>query len=307
MTDIATGSLVKHSSLGVGKVVAVEATALHVFFPQTETCQAAKLRWPAARPFLTQDGVEHDAWLAGLTSFALDPKTGRYALASNFLSHDEAVAEFLRTYPRGFADPAYLGDGTRKRDRAAKWRAASAEWALVFGDGQGQRLMADGDPREVIRKALRIGRHVTSVPGSIDPEALAEALEPGDVSAAFFDALFGLLSVPSPARPRWDRLFAASDALGVEPALAWPMATLFPFLADPTRHVLLLPKAACSAAARLGCDLRYKPAPNWGSYSALRRFSEQLLEKLRAQGAADFVDVEAFLHAVATPVPRRKR
>src|SRR5690242_8164071 len=82
MTDIATGTLVKHVSLGIGKVVAVEPTAVHVFFPESEKRYAAKLRWPAARPLLTKDGVESNAWLEGLTSFALDAATGRYALAA---------------------------------------------------------------------------------------------------------------------------------------------------------------------------------------------------------------------------------
>ncbi len=307
MTDIATGSLVKHVSLGIGKVVAVEATAVHVFFPQGEKRCAVKLRWPAARPLLTQDGVESDAWLAGLTSFALDPKTGRYALAANFLTHDEALAEFLKVFPQGFADPAYVGDGSGKRERASRWRAASSEWAQAFGGGQGERLLADGELREVVRRALRVGRHVIRVPGAFDEEALEEALGPGEVVAPFFDALFGLLSAPSPARPRFEKLFTASEALGVEPDLAWPMATLFPFVADPAHHVLLLPKAACGAAARLGCDLRYKPAPSWATYTALRAFSEQLLEKLRPQGARDFIDVEGFLHAVGTPASRKKR
>lgn len=307
MIDIANGSLVKHVSLGIGKVVAVEPTAVHVFFPQSEKRYAAKLRWPAAGALLTRDGVEPNAWLAGLTSFALDPKTGRYALAANFVSHADAIAEFLKTFPGGFADPAYVGDGSGKRERASRWRAASLEWTQVFGGGQADQLLADGELREVVRRALRVGRHVTSVPGAIDEDVLEEALEPGDVVEAFFGALFGLVSVPSPTRARFEKLFAAADALGVEPDLVWPVATLFPFVADPSRHVLLLPKPACGAAARLGCNLRYKPALNWVTYNAMRGFSEQLLEKLRPHGARDLIDVEAFLHALGTPAPRRKR
>ena len=307
MANIANGSLVKHVSLGVGKVVAVEPSAVHVFFPGSEKRFAAKLRWPAAQPLLTQDGVEHDAWLAGLTSFALDPKTGRYALAANFLSHEDAVLEFSKTFPGGFTDPAYVGDGTGKRERASRWRAATSEWTRALGGGQGEQLLADGELREVIRRALKVGRHVSSVPGAVALEALAEALEPADVVSDFFGALFGLLSVPSPVRARFEKLFATAEALGVAPDLVWPVATLFPFVADPSRHTLLLPKPACSAAARLGCDLRYRPAPNWVSYEALRGFSAQLLEELRPLGARDFVDIEAFLHAVGTPAPRRKK
>ena len=307
MNDIATGTLVKHVSLGVGKVVAVEPTAVHVFFPESKKRYAAKLRWPAAQPLLSRDGVEPDAWLGGLTSFALDRSTGRYALAANFLSHGDAIAEFLKTFPQGFADPAYVGDGSGKRERASRWRAASSEWARAFGGGQGERLLADGELREIVRRALRVGKHVTSIPGAIDQDTLAEALEPDEVGAAFFDALFGLISVPSPARARFEKLVRASAALAVGPDLVWPMATLFPFLAEPSRYVLLLPKPACAAAARLGCDLRFDAAPNWFTYNALRAFSGQLLDELRENGATDFIDVEAFLHSLGTPASRRKR
>ncbi len=299
MTAIATGSLVKHNSLGIGKVVAVEATAVHVFFPGSERRYAAKLRWPAASPLLTIAGVEPDAWLQGLTSFSFDPGAGRYALAANFLSHDDAIAEFLEAYPQGFVDPAYLGTNGGKRERAPRWRAASAEWSQALGGGEGERLLADGDLRELARRALRVGAHVTRILGTLDQDVLAEALAPGDVVATFFEALFGLLSVPSPTRARFEKLFAASDALGVEPGVAWTMATLFPFVAQPERHVLLVPKSACGAATRLGCDLRFTPTPSWGTYAALRSFSAQLLEKLRASGARDFIDVEGFLHATA--------
>jgi hypothetical protein len=307
MIEIANGSLVKHVSLGIGKVVAVEPTAVHVFFPQSEKRYAAKLRWPAAEPLLTQAGIEPDAWLAGLSSFALDPECGRYALAANFVSHADAIAEFLKVFPGGFADPTYVGDGGGKRERASRWRAASSEWIQALGGGQGDRLLDDGDLGEVVRRALRVGRHVTSVRGTVEQEALEEALEPTDVTLAFFRAVFGLLSLPSPARARFEKLFRASGALGVAPDLIWVTTTLFPFLADPSRHVLLLPRSTCGAAARLGCDLRFKPAPNWTTYNALRGFSEQLLEGLRVHGARDLIDVEVFLHTLATPVPRRKR
>jgi hypothetical protein len=307
MIDIPNGSLVKHVSLGIGKVVAIEPTAVHVFFPRSETRYAAKLRWPAAGALLTREGVEADAWLAGLTSFSLDPKTGRYALAANFLSHADAIAEFLKTFPGGFADPAYVGDGTGKRERAFRWRAASLEWTQLLGGGQGDQLLADGEIPEVVRRVRRVARHATTVPGGVDEDVLEEALEPGDVVEAFLGALFGVVSVPSPARPRFEKLFAAAEALGVEPDLAWPMATLFQFIADPSRHVLLLPKPACGAAARLGCDLRYKPAPSWITYNALRGFSGQLLDELRPHGARDFIDVEGFVHFLGTPPTRRNK
>jgi hypothetical protein len=303
MHEIATGSLVKHRSLGIGKVVAVEAEALHVFFPESASRYAAKLRWPTVSPMLTREGFEPNAWLEGLTSFAMDATAGRYALAANFISQDEALANFLETYPEGFADPAYLGSGSTKKERASRWRAAGAEWAELFGEGKGERLLADGEFKDLTRKALRVAAHVTKIPGVIEQEVLEEALEPGDVATGFFEALFGYLSVPSPARARFEKLCAASNALGAPSDASWPLATLFPFLAVPTRQIVLVPRSTTGAASRLGCDLQYQAAPNWATYTRLRDFAGRLLEKLQPSGAIDFVDVESFLHATAARRP----
>jgi hypothetical protein len=43
------------------------------------------------------------------------------------------------------------------------------------------------------------------------------------------------------------------------------------------------------------------------TYGVFRALSQQLLERLRSHGARDFVDIEAFLYAIGTPAPRRKR
>ncbi len=303
MTAIATSSLVKHVSLGIGKVVAVEPTAVHVFFPSSDKRFAAKLRWPAASALLTDAGVGPNPWLEGLTSFAFDAASGRYALASNFLSHDDAIAEVLQAYPGGFADPAYVGDGSGKRDRARNARAAHAEWRRAFGAGEGERLIGEGDVAELARRAIRVAAHVARTPGVIDIDALAEALEPGDVVKGYFEALFGVLATSTATRARIERAFANSEALGIQPDAAWAMATLFPFLAAPERFVLVVPKLASAAAARLGCDARLKPSPNWATYAALHGLSAQLLEKLRPHGARDFIDVDCFLHLVATRRP----
>jgi hypothetical protein len=299
MTEIAKGMLVQHASLGVGKVVAVEATALHVFFPAAEKRFAAKLRWPAVKPLLRADGVERDAWLEGLSSFTLDRAEGRYALAETWMTHDQALAGFLAEYPQGFEDPAYLGTGGgARRVRAPRWRAAGAEWAAAMGNGEADRLLAAGEVRELVRRALRIEKHLALVPGTFEQGVLKQAFEDPDAALPFFTALFETLAAP-PARARMEKLFAAAEALDAEPALAWPIATVFPFVADPARYVFLWPRTACAAAERLGCDLRYDAAPNWATYAALRAFSAQLLARLEASGARDFVDVEAFLHAMA--------
>lgn len=71
--------LVSHATLGVGKVVAVEPTAVHVFFAGGDKPGATKLRLPAARAFLEVPLTARDERLENLPPFSLDPATGRYA------------------------------------------------------------------------------------------------------------------------------------------------------------------------------------------------------------------------------------
>ncbi|HSN91601.1 MAG TPA: hypothetical protein VLS93_10255 [Anaeromyxobacteraceae bacterium] len=298
MAEFANGMLVQHASLGVGRVVAVEANAVHVFFPERADRHAAKLRLPDARPLLTVDGIERNTWLEGLSSFALDPETGRYALAANFITHDRAIADFLARHPRELGGPG--AEDARTPTRTSRWRSASAEWAQAFGQGEAERLVKKGDAREIVRRAARLERHLVLVPGTFGAHALQDALRDGEATQAFLEAVLDVLSVPEPARSRMERLFEAAQDLPVEPSMAWPIATILPFLADPAHHVFLWPRSACAAAARLGCDLRWEPAPRWPTYAALHGLSARLLGKLKAHGARDFADVESFLFATAS-------
>ena len=297
MAELQNGMLVQHTTLGIGKIVAVEASAVHVFFPGADKRFAAKLRLPVARGLLRTDGIERDGWLEGLTAFALDPKTGRYALAAGWVTHDEAIACYLEKFPGGFTDPASFAG---KQARVARWRAAHDSWLEAFGEGEGARLLEAGDLDELVARAVKIDRALAVVHPPADAGAVRLALSAEPQVRGFFRALLELLSVPSPARARFDKLFAAARDLPVEPAQQWLVATLFPFIAAPARHVLVRPKITFDAASRLGSEIGEADAPTWATYDAVRALNAQLLEELARHGAKDFVDVESFLHVTAT-------
>jgi hypothetical protein len=298
MSDLANGILVKHTSLGVGKVVALEPYAVHVFFPAADKRFATKLRLPDALRLIRTEGVAPDGWLQGLSAFALDAETRRYALAESWVTHAQAIAQFASAYPDGFADPKHAGAPGPRSGRAPRWRAAHEAWVRGFGAGEGERLVEAGNLKELAKRVLAVEKAC----GPLDPDepgALAAALADAPSTELFFQRLLELVSVPSPTRARFDRLFAAAAALAA-PDAAWGVATLLPFVADPTRHVLVHPAIAVGAAKKLGCDLRWEDAPNWATYAALRTLSVSLLEELRPLGARDHADVDTFLHFIAT-------
>jgi hypothetical protein len=297
MSELQNRMLVQHASLGVGKVVALEPNAVHVFFPESDKRFAVKLRLPAAAPLLRTEGIPPNSWLEGLSDFSLDAKSGRYALAATWLTHDQAIAQFMATYPAGFEDPSFFQADDAKGERASRWRAAHDAWVAALGDGAGEKLLADDGVKEVAKRALKAVKQVSAF-AVADDEALSNALADVEAAAPYFEALFEVLAAPAPGRARYEKLFAAALALPGPDGSKWAFATLFAFVAQPERNVFLRPKAACDAAARLGCDLKYDETPNWATFSALRAFSTQLLATLKANGARDFIDVECFLHAI---------
>lgn len=298
MADLDSGTLVRHATFGVGKIVAAEPNAVHVFFPDSETRFATKLRLPAARAFLRTEGVEPDGWLESLSAFTFESKEGRYALAASWMTHEQAVEKFRAVHRTGFEAPTL---------RAASWRAAQEAWAGTFEPGEGETLLAAGDLPEVTKRILKLEKLAAALHPPADVGAVKAAFADRSFAGPFFVALFELLGVPSSGRARFDKLFAAARALPVGPEQQWLVATMVPLLAAPARNVIFRPKIACEAAERLGSDLRVDGGPSWTPYSALRALSVKLLDRLAPLGAKDFVDVDAFLQSIATAKRRVER
>ncbi len=307
MSDLENGMLVQHVSLGLGKIVALEPKAVHVFFATSDARFATKLRLPMALPLLTP-AASTNAWLSGLSGFTLDAKSGRFGLADAWLSHSDAVARFLDVFPKGFADPRYVGDGADRRERVFRWRRARDVYVETLGGGEGERLLAAGDIGGLAERALRVERHVRPLLREAEKASFEDALKNLDGARAYFAALFDLLAEPAPEQCRFEALAAAVAAMAPEAPheSRWPIVTLMPFVARPDLHMLLRPRFACEVAQRLGLKLAYGAEPNWSTYAALLGSTEALLERLRSLGARDHVDVEAFMDVVTAKHPRPK-
>lgn len=308
MIGLESGMLVQHASLGLGKVVAVEPTAVHVAFVTQGARVATKLRLPMALPFLGP-AANSSAWLSALSGFTLDAKTGRYGRPTTWLSHRDAVALFTEAFPLAFEDPTYLAPEKGRRDRAARWRRAHAAFVAAFGDGQGERLLATGDVAGLVERTIKIGRMVSPIVREAGTTPFEAGRNEPTLARGFFAALFDLLSADAPDRARFEALAASVAALapgGATPESGWPVVTLLPFVARPDVHVLLRPDFVCNGAQRLGLELVYEAAPNWATYASLLDATRQLLEKLRPLGARDHVDVEAFMYVVLASPARPK-
>jgi hypothetical protein len=305
--DLENGMLVQHNSLGLGRVVALEPKAVHVFFASSPARFATKLRLPMAAPLL-KPAAGASGWLSGLSDFALDGKTGRYGLPATWLPHADAVARFLEAFPKGFAEFKHADGGPDRRERLYRWRRAHDLYRTTLGDGQGERLLAAGDVAGLVERTLQVLRHVRPLLADAEKASLQASLGNLEAAPGYFAALFAFLATPAPEQERFEALAAAVAAMAPEapPESGWPVVTLLPFLARPDLHMLLRPRFASDVSHRLGLELGYQPRPNWSTYGALLRSTGDLLAKLRPLGAADHIDVDSFMHVVTSKQPRAK-
>jgi hypothetical protein len=296
--------LVQHASLGLGKIVAVDPDAVHVFFVGKDERFATKLRMPMAGSFLSPSPTRN-TWLSKLSAFGFDAKAGRYRCPEVWSTHADAVARFQKLFPKAFQDPKYLGEGAKgRRERSVQWRRAQEAWAETVGRGEGQRLLAAGELGELVERVRRVEALVRGLQGDAAASWLDPVLAEPDVARLFLSALFDLLSTPAPKQARFEALLAACALLPASaPESAWPMLTVLPYLALPERHMLLEPRFAGELAQRLGFDVPGE-APSWRTYQALLDAAAVLLEQLRPLGARDHVDVEAFVH-LASARPKK--
>ena len=106
-----------------------------------------------------------------------------------------------------------------------------------------------------------------------------------------------------PKRPTFEVMVEALHGLPIEEgrarAATWPVLTLFPYMADPTRFMFLKPGATKECAERLRFDLKYESTLNWETYERLMVMSQGLLERLRPLGARDFIDVQSFVWVIS--------
>lgn len=300
MDGLQSGTQVRHASLGLGKVVAADAQALHVFFPASHSRFATKLRLPEALRFLRRDGLEPDGWLDGLSAFAFDEQAGRWGLTASWLSQEEAVALYLARGAQGRPGAVEGVPRSAAPERRARWALASERWREHLGAEALGRLLDAGEVATAVRRIVALEKVVSPLLGKADHGAMAEALADPASARSFLLALRPALEVPAPGRARFEAIFRATQALPGAPSQRWLVATLLPFVAAPERHVLLRPRATGLALERLGTALAAGEFPTWTAYAALRAASVRLLEALAPHGAKDFADVECFLHLTAT-------
>jgi hypothetical protein len=295
---IEPGTLVEHPVWGRGKAVEVSSSHVVVHFPSLAGSEQGPRRKLQVRTEqLSVSAVQSDPELDPIRIGAVrvkKPKGGTSGSATRVrpsaLPLEHAVAGFRKEYPGLFQDPKLLAE------ELAYKRKAHARFVELLGEGRGRELLSSGASSGISASLVELYR-ATHIPSPFERMAACHGLEDGAAAARVLRAALDF--VDSPASNTFEGLTAAIGALPM-PArgsrvLTWPNVTILPFLADPSRFMVLKPGVAQQMAARMGFDLRYSASPKWHCYEALRRMSARLRDELRALGATDYIDVQTFM------------
>jgi len=132
---------------------------------------------------------------------------------------------------------------------------------------------------------------------SFEKMAIRDAVRGTAGARTFAQGLFDYLYGSGDAERRFNNWVAA---VGMLPrvqtrVLTWPVVTVFPFIADPSRHIFLKPMVTRAAAQEYGASFTYAPRPTWTTSQQLVMFAERIRRDQRDLRPRDMIDLQSFI------------
>jgi len=205
-------------------------------------------------------------------------------------SADRCVRKFLRYFRRGFDDQKYFD-----WERGYKI-AAHQQFYEVLNHDSFAKLLKGRKYLETAAAATRI-ESKTNLLFSFEKMAFRDAVRETAGAKIFSEGLFDLLYGEGDEKFKFGRW---CDAIGSLPrkqtrVLTHPVVTVFPFIADPKRHIFLKPNVTRRAAEGYGYEFHYNSRPSWEVYSGLLSFARLLKRDLKTLHPKDMIDIQSFI------------
>lgn len=204
-------------------------------------------------------------------------------------------SRFLRFFPKAFRDERYLD-----WEHDYKW-AAHTLWNESLSQKELERLINRGDFLEVGRRALQVESGTTFL-FSFEKMALRDAIRTTGGAETFAEGIYNFLHGSDPLKDRFIQWIVDVSELPRRQSrvLSWPILTLFPYLAQPKKYMIMKPTAMRVAADALGFDLQYSSKPNYGTYQKLLEFGDLTKEAIADLKPRNYHDVQTFLWVIGS-------
>lgn len=204
---------------------------------------------------------------------------------------------FLRFFPKAFKDQRYL-----EWEHNYKWYSHRL-WGELLGKQEFGSLMGAREYPEIASRALRVEQK--TVPPflfSFEKMAMRDALRTTDGARTFSEGLFELLHGSGNKRQRFIQWIVAVGDLPRKQSrvLSWPNLTFFPFIAQPTKHIIMKPSAMRVAAEELGYDLEYSSKPSYTVYENLLHLADMVGNEIKDLEPKNYHDLQTFLYVIGS-------
>jgi hypothetical protein len=301
--SIRSGTIVRHPGLpelGPGKVLEIAGNRATIYFKEDAQEEFRKFSLQQVQFEVCE--VQTDAQLDNLPPLV----GGRFPVSSKRVKLEHAIPRFTEIFPQAFEDPRYIGEGKlgpeAYGERAYKWNAHE-RYVEQLGNGRGRALLEQGQIDKLRQDTVAVATQNLNLLSPSEALAFKDGLSADSAKAeAFLRALFDLVEHGGVGKELFETLARTLQDLplqqGKSRAATWPVLTILPSLADPTRFICVQPTQMNECAARLRFDIQYSPALRWVTYRKVLDMSEMILERLRPLGARDYIDAQSFMWVI---------
>lgn len=198
--------------------------------------------------------------------------------------------KFLRIFPNGFQDEAYLA-----WERNYKWEAHE-RWTELLDRLTFLALLEDEEFSEIAARAVGIEAR-THLVYSFEKMALRDAVRSPAGARAFTTGLYDFVYGPGDMERKFEHWSAVVAGLPRKQSRVstWPIVTVFGFIAQPDTHVFLKPNVTRRAAHEYGFRFHYESRPSWKTYESLLAFAATLRIDLHDLHPRDMIDLQSFI------------
>jgi hypothetical protein len=202
---------------------------------------------------------------------------------------------FLRFFPKAFRDQRYID-----WERTYKWEAHKL-WVELLNQEDYKTLLRGRDYPEIATRALQVESR-TNFLFSFEKMALRDAVRTGNGARIFSDGLYNLLYERGPISEKFIAWIVSVFELPRKQSrvASWPIVTFFPFIAQPSKHIILKPTAMRIAAEELGYDFDYSSKPSYRTYESLLDFANLTKIGISDLKPQDFHDIQSFLWTIGS-------
>lgn len=202
------------------------------------------------------------------------------------------IDRFLELYPQGFYGQKYL-----EEERDYKVKAHQLATAAL-GRAQMADLLGIEDYEEVCRRALRASNS-TNLIFPNEKMALKDGLYSLKAQRNFAIALYALLHGDAAFEERFKPFADVLLSIG---SAKWTVATYFPFIVSPDRHIFIKPTITQKAAELSAFEINYRAELNWPTYRSVMAFANYLRDAIKDLKPRDMIDVQSFMWCIAPEI-----